>query len=231
MAKISCVIPCYNQGEYLAQAIESAYSQTYPPHEIIVVIDGATDNSQEIAETYKFSKYPLIESPVKVIVQVNKGLPSARNTGIMNATGDYIQMLDADDFLEEYALEKLNNEIMATGADVIAPSFRCFGKTNQDIILGAFTMEDMKKANRLGYFSCFRRSALIEVGGYNPKMKYGWEDYDLWFDLLKRGKGIVILQEILVNYRTKEHSMLTDANAHADELWVQLKKNHPEIWK
>jgi glycosyltransferase involved in cell wall biosynthesis len=231
MATISVVIPSYNQAEYLADAIESAYNQTNPPHEIIVVDDGSTDGSLEIAERYKFSKYPLIESPVKVIKQVNKGLPSARNTGIMNATGDYIMFLDADDILMEHALERIHAEILGSNADIVAPSFKCFGKSNETMILQGFTMEHLKEANRLGYFCAVRRSALLAVGGYNPRMKYGWEDYDLWFDLFKRRYSISILQEVLVLYRVKEKSMITEANAHSEELWAQIKKNHPELWQ
>ena len=81
----------------------------------------------------------------------------------------------------------------------------------------------------MGYFSAIRRSVLLEVGGYNPKMRYGWEDYDLYFDLLKRNKTCVLLQEPLVKYRVKEKSMITDANAHAPELAKQIRTNHPEL--
>ncbi len=228
--KISIIIPSYNQKDYLEQSIESAYNQSLPAHEIIVVDDGSTDGSLEIAQRYQFSKYPMIESPVRVIRQVNKGLASARNTGIMNSTGDYILPLDADDILKENAVERLTQEILRTNADVVAPSFKCFGVRDDTIILQGFTLDDFKKDNRLGYFSAIRRSVLQEVGGYNPKMRWGWEDYDLWFDLIKRGKSFSILQEVLVLYRTKEKSMITEANQHADELWTQIKLNHPEIW-
>ena len=97
---ISIIIPCYNQAEYLPQAIESALNQkTGEDFEVIVVNDGSTDNSLEIAKSYK---------GIKVISQVNKGLSSARNTGIMNAIGDYILFLDADDnfYEDEYGSKK-----------------------------------------------------------------------------------------------------------------------------
>ncbi len=219
--RISIIIPCYNQGDYLEDCLESAYNQTMQAYEILVINDGSTDDSQEIAERYMFKEFPLIASPVRVINQVNKGLASARNTGIMNATGDYVFFLDADDILEEHAIERITQEIMATNADIIAPSFREFGKSER---------EDLKVANRLGYFQAIRRSSLCEVGGYNPKMKWGYEDYDLTFDLFKRGKTIVVLQEPLVRYRVKERSMIHEANEHADELHAQIRKNHPEIF-
>lgn len=227
---ISIIIPAFEQGEYLEDCLESCYNQTTPAHEIIVINDGSTDDTQEIAERYMFRQFPGIESSVKVINQVNKGLPSARNTGIMNATGDYCLFLDSDDMLKENAIEKITAEIMRTNADIVAPSFKEFGKSDREIILQGFTMEDLKVANRLGYFSTIRRSALLEVGGYSPRMKWGWEDWHNWFALFSRGKTIAVLQEILVMYRVKEKSMITEANAHAEELWGQIHKDFPHLW-
>ena len=154
--QISIVIPSYNQGEYLEDCLESVYNQTMSPLEILVIDDGSTDNSLEIANQYMFKDFPMIESPVRVISQVNKGLASARNTGIMNAKGDYIQFLDADDMLKENAIARLTQEIIQTNADIVAPSFKEFGKSDREIILSGFTMEDLKVGNRLGYFSCIR---------------------------------------------------------------------------
>lgn len=229
--RISIIIPCYNQAQYLEDAIESAYNQTQAPHEIIVINDGSTDNTREIAERYMFKEFPAMESPVRVITQVNKGLSSARNTGIMNATGDYILMLDADDILEENAIEVLTREIIRSNADVVAPSFQCIGKSNDKVILGTFTMEDLKVANRLGYFCAIRRQALLECGGYSPRMKWGYEDYHLWFDLFTRGKLLHILPEVLVRYRVKDKSMIHEANEHSQELWAQIHKDFPHLFK
>ncbi len=229
--KISIVIAAYNQAEYLEDCIESAYSQTVAAHEVLIVNDGSTDSTREIAERYMFKEFPGMESPVQVINQVNKGLPSARNTGIMAATGDYILFLDSDDILLENAIERLTKEIIETNADIIAPSFKEFGKSNREVILSQFTMDDLKVANRLPYFSVVRRSALVEVGGYSPRMKWGFEDYHIWFDLLRRGKSITVLQEILVMYRVKEKSMIHEANAHSEELHTQIRKDFSELFK
>lgn len=229
--RISIIIPAYNQAEYLEDCIESAYNQTMPAHEIIVINDGSPDNTQEIAERYMFKEFPMIESPVRVINQVNKGLASARNTGIMNATGDYILPLDADDMLKENAIARITKEILETNADIVAPSFQEFGKSNREVILQGFDLEALKQANRLGYFSCIRRQALLECGGYNPKMKWGFEDYHIWFDLFRRGKSITIIQEPLVLYRVKERSMIHEANEHSEELFAQIRKDFPELFK
>ena len=125
---------------------------------------------------------------------------------------------------------KITQEITQTNADIVAPSFKEFGKSDREVILAGFTMEDLKVANRLGYFSTVRRSALLECGGYSPRMTWGYEDYHLWFDLFRRGKTIAIIPEILVMYRVKEKSMLHEANAHASELNAQIKKDFPFIF-
>lgn len=230
--RITIGIASYNQAEYLEDAIESAYNQTLPAHEIIICNDGSTDNSLEIAERYMFKEFPAIESPVRVINQVNKGLASARNTIIMNATGDYVLFLDADDILKENAIERITQEIARTNADIVAPSFQQFGKSNQQIILQGFTMEDLLVANRMGYFSAVRLSALKSVGGYSSRMNYGYEDYHIWVNLFGKGYTVSIIKEILVMYRVKEKSMITEANSHANELMAQIRKDFPQLpWR
>lgn len=220
--KISIIIPCYNHQEYLQEAITSALGQTVLS-EIIVIDDGSTDNSLSIAKSFE-------NKGVKVISQVNKGLSSARNTGIMNATGEYILPLDSDDALIFDCVERMIEEIEKTNADIIVPSFRTFGISSLEFVLKNVTLEDFITANRFGYFSAIRKSKLLEVGGYSPRMTWGYEDYHLWFDLLKRGATVSVLPDILVMYRVKENSMLTEAVKHHEELMNQIKKDHAEVF-
>lgn len=230
---ITVVIPSFQQAEYLPIAVDSVLHQTKTPAELIIVEDGSTDNSLAIAKRYQGSQCTKNGEyfKVKVISQVNKGLASARNTGIMNSFGDYIAFLDADDFYLENYIERVSEVIKRTKADIIAPSFRCFGLGSQDIVLMSNpTIEDFKQANRIGYCSVVKKKALLEVGGFNPKMIYGWEDYDLWFDLLKRGKKLITIPEVLWCYRTKEKSMWGDSLNHKDYLQNQLKLNHPSVF-
>lgn len=213
----SIIIPSYNQEKYLADAIDSAILQ--PESEVIVIDDGSTDNSLNIANRYK--------GKVKVISQVNKGLASARNTGIMNAKGTWILPLDADDILLDNCVEKLITAIAENPkADVISPSFKTFGTSSETIILMPNpTIEDFWAGNRVGYCSAIKKKALLEIGGYSPRMDKGWEDYHLWFNMLKRGKKIVTVPEVLWLYRTKEESMWTESVKHGDELWKQINKD------
>lgn len=213
---ISIIIPSYNQQEYLPDAIESALKQE--GCEVIVVDDGSTDNSLEIARKY----------PVKIISQVNKGLASARNTGIMNSTGDWVLPLDADDILLSNCTKRIEEEMGI--ADIIAPSFKCFGVNNEPIILMDNPgIEDFKLANRIGYCAAIKKEALLEVGGYSSKMTWGFEDYHLWFNLLVKNKRIKTIPEVLWFYRTKENSMIHTANEHRDELMAQINKDF-KLW-
>lgn len=96
---VSIIIPVYNSEKYLAECIESAVAQTWPNREIIIIDDGSTDNSLKIAQNYSGV------SGVKIITQKNKGASAARNTGLKEAKGDYIQFLDADDLLSQNKIE------------------------------------------------------------------------------------------------------------------------------
>lgn len=213
---ISIIIPSYNQQDYLREAIESALDQTIEC-EVIVVDDGSTDKSMDIAFEY----------PVKLISQANKGLASARNTGIMNATGEYCFFLDADDKLLPNAVETIVKVINQNpDADVIAPSFKCFGVNDQEIILMANpTLEDFKKGNRLGYCAAIKRSVLLEIGGYSSRMEEGYEDLHLWINLLSRGKKIITIPEVLWMYRIKKQSMYTKAIQYHKKLLAQINKD------
>lgn len=229
--KITIGIPAYKQDEFLPEAIESALSQTYTDIEIIVVNDGSPDKTQTVAEGY----IPLSSHKLKVINQVNKGLASARNTAIMNMTGDYFLPLDSDDILMENCVERIVEVIEKTHADVVGPSIRCFGLGHNDTILMPNpTFDDFKMGNRLAYCSAIKKDALLECGGYSPRMDLlgGYEDLALWLDLLSRGKKVVTIQEPLVMYRIKENSMYKDAATPEKhrKLMEQIIKDFPTIF-
>lgn len=214
---ISIVIPCFNMQEYLSDAIESALRQDV--YEIIVVDDGSIDNSLEIANKY----------PVKIISQVNKGLSSARNTGIMNADGIYILFLDADDILLDDTVKIIQDIIDETNADIIAPSLKCFGLSNDEVILiNNPVLNDFRMGNRIGSCVCIRRSALEKIGGYSSKMLHGYEDLHLIINLLTRGYKIITISKILWLYRVKENSMALTAKDHHKELLDQINYDFPE---
>lgn len=101
MSKFSIIIPVYNVEKYLEKCLDSIKNQTYKDYEVIIVNDGTKDNSMDIAKKYDF----------KIINQKNQGLSAARNTGVKNATGDYLLFVDSDDYLEKDLLKELNKSL------------------------------------------------------------------------------------------------------------------------
>ena len=108
---VSVIIPCYDSAEYLREAIESARDQTHRPLEIIVVDDGSTDGSLDIAREYA--------EPVRVLTQANAGVSAARNTGIEVARGEWIAFLDADDVWAPAKLELQMDLAKLSGPEVV----------------------------------------------------------------------------------------------------------------
>lgn len=221
---LSIIIPVFNGSAWLAEAIESVFRQIQSPIELIVIDDGSNDDSLKIAKSFEGGK------GVKIISQVNKGLASARNTGIMVARGDWILPLDADDLLMDEAIERILWTIMENpNADIVAPSFQEFGLSNREVILMKDPkLEDFRIGNRIGYCQAIRRSVLLEVGGYSPKMVEGYEDLALTCLLLSKGKKIVTIPEVLWMYRVKKESMITKALQYHKKLLAQINKDVPE---
>lgn len=113
---LSIIVPVYNVADYLPKCLDSLLAQDIPQneYEIIVVNDGSTDNSGEIAQQYA-EKY----ANITLINQENKGLSGARNTGIKHANGEYIQFVDSDDYLEVNVLGGLMKQVKKDKLDVL----------------------------------------------------------------------------------------------------------------
>lgn len=113
---ISIIVPCFNQGQFLSEALNSVYNQTYSDWECIIINDGSTDDTEKIALEYSHQ-----DSRFRYIKTKNSGLSAARNEGIRNASGQFIQLLDADDLIEHdkllsaieaYKNDELSNDII-----------------------------------------------------------------------------------------------------------------------
>ncbi|EOU1122727.1 glycosyltransferase family 2 protein [Clostridium perfringens] len=114
MEKVSVIVPTYNMEKYIFECINSISNQTYTNLEIIVVIDGATDNTQEI-----INNLAICDKRIKVIYQENSGSGIARNNGLSNATGKYIMFVDSDDSIEKDMVESLVSNIESSNVDLV----------------------------------------------------------------------------------------------------------------
>ena len=113
MPKVSVILPVYNVGPYLAEALSSLTRQTLKDIEIIAVNDGSTDNSEEIIE-----KYMADDSRIQCHYQKNQGLSGARNTGMKFCKGEYVFFMDSDDIIEPDTLEICYHIARTNNADV-----------------------------------------------------------------------------------------------------------------
>ena len=114
MIEVSVVVPIYNAGKKLEKCIKSILNQTFTNFELILVNDGSTDNSINICK-----KYELKDNRVRVIDKKNEGSIATRNRGVMEASGDYIMFVDADDYIATTAIEKLYIDAKDKDLDII----------------------------------------------------------------------------------------------------------------
>ncbi|BCL61197.1 hypothetical protein DGMP_18900 [Desulfomarina profundi] len=213
MVMVSVVIPCYNQGHFINETLNSIKVQTYGNVETVIVNDGSTDGTtDEILAR-------LDRGAVSVIRTENRGLAAARNTGIEAARGKYILPLDADDTIEPTYIEKA---VAALDADTETGIVYCraslFGAVETEWDLPEYSLERMLLDNIIFCSALFRRDDWLAVGGYDEEMIYGWEDYSFWLSLIERGRKVYRIPERLFNYRVASDSMV-----RSREKWQKIQ--------
>lgn len=206
---VSVVIPCFNQGHFIADAIESVHSSTYLNVEIIVVNDGSTDS-----ETNSFLG-KIQGRGVSVIYQDNQGLAGARNTGIQNAKGDFILPLDADNKIRSGFIAKAIEIFVAQpGISVVYGNAEIFGTKSGKLIPGPFNLQRMMLGNYIDACAMIRKSVFEKVGHYDKMPVMGYEDWDLWLRIGFASERFFYINEIVFDYRMVANSMMRTVNAN-----------------
>ena len=203
--KISVIIPCYNLGEYLDEAVASVLAQTYQDFEIVIVDDGSTDSATRgLLADYRRPR-------TRVIRAVHGGVSAARNLGIANTTGGYLCALDADDRLEPTYFEKAVPVLDADASIAFVSCWlRTFGDEEREWKPERCDLPALLWENTVLTASLVRREAVVAAGGYDTGIPIqGFEDWDLWLTLAERGCRGVILPEMLFNYRRRAGSLST----------------------
>ena len=226
-SNVTVIIPCYNDGQYITQALQSIYNQTVLPEKIIIVDDGSTFATQQVLATIE---HPLLT----VIRQENQGVSVARNNAIALAQTDFIVNLDADDYYEDTFIEKALAILNAQPTVGVVSSYcRTFNtKRSFEIVkpIGG-TITDFIVINNGRASAMFRKSCWAQVSGYDEQMLTGYEDWEFWIGITKNGWSMYIIREVLSHYRVKNESRdHTAIKEHDFELRQYIMNKHKEVY-
>ncbi len=223
--KCSVIIPCYNQGRFIKEAVDSVLLQTFQDFEIIVVNDGSTDpETNQILSAFSAPKTTILHTS-------NQGPAAARNTAIQAAKGLYILPLDADDKIAPTYLEKAidvlekNNDIGIVYCDA-----EFFGNETGKWDLSPYSLKRILNSNCIFVSSFFHKSAWEKVGGFKENMIFSLEDWDFWLSLIENGSNVYKIPETLFFYRKQETSRTSLAKKFDTVSCRQLILNHLDFY-
>ena len=200
-ALVSIIIPCYNQGQFLAEAIQRAIDQDYEQKEIIVVNDGSTDNTKEVTESFIHS--------ITYIEQENKGVSSARNVAIEIANGEYVAFLDSDDVLLPGSITKKIAHLESHPDISLVCSDSIFFNESGSLGLRSQLLNRPKNIDNFRWETVdynatlssvmLRRSCLEKAGLFEESIQNA-EDWLMWVRM-SRYFNMAFIDEPLIKYR------------------------------
>ncbi|MBD2513109.1 glycosyltransferase [Nostoc muscorum FACHB-395] len=209
---VSVIIPTYQRGHLVSQAINSVLAQTYKDYEIIVINDGSQDNTPQVLAEFS-------DRRITAIHQANQGLSAARNAGIRSARGKYIAFLDDDDLWEPQKLEKQIPVLEANPRIGLIYSDSLFFSDKRGLLPGSYNtafptpnLQVLWTLFRYNYIPVLtvvvRRDCLDKVGLFDETLRY-CGDYDLWLRLIEKFP-IYFLNQPLARYRRSPNSLSQD---------------------
>jgi glycosyltransferase involved in cell wall biosynthesis len=240
---VSAIVPVYNGARFLAYAVASARHQSVPPQEIIVVDDGSTDGTSEVARD--------LAGAIVYVRQANAGPAAARNHGVARATGEWVAFLDADDqwrpdklAVQLAVIEKYPEVGMVFGDAAHVSGHRTVFRSmfEKNGLVGSFlgegpmlptAFERLLHCNYIPTSSALvRRGIFEEVGGFDPALRYV-EDLDLWFRVAARHR-VGFVHDVVVDYR--EHGANTSGDVEAMtkaalDVMKKLAGNAPAVYE
>lgn len=216
--KVSVIVPIFNVEKYIERCAQSLFEQTLDDIEYIFVDDASPDNSMAVLQTV-IDRYPLRKEHVRILHhETNKGLPLARRTGIKAATGDYIQHVDSDDYIDSTMLEKLYKKAIEEDADIVVCDFYFKSETeekvhtmvpNEIIENGTVSDENLTKWKVWPnvWAKLTRRQLYQQIPDKYYPLKNNAEDSVFSFLIGYYSKKIAYLQEPLYYYTINQESI------------------------
>lgn len=228
---VSVLIPCYNQGEYLGEALDSLIAQTFPNWEAWVVSDGSTDSTEEVA-----LEYASCDSRIHYLYQENAGPAAARNNGAAHSTGKYLLPLDEDDKLADTYIEKgvtcLENDDECA---LFYTKTQYFGALNNISHVPPYSdYKEFLAHNCIFATAMFRKSDFDSIGGYDDSWRIGLEDWEMFIRLLYPGKKVQFCDEVLFFYRKNPQNVTRTTNviSHENEIiWKIYTKHRDKVFE
>lgn len=213
---VSVIIPAFNAERFLREAIQSILDQGHQPLEVVVIDDGSTDETSQIAGSFG--------DPIRVLYQKNSGPPAARNHGLREAKGDFIGFLDADDM---WAPQKLSWQLEAFHND---PELQAVGGKLQRIILPGGTQENRQfvalpedwDAFSLGTI-LIRKSVFQKIGNFDEDL-FMADDIDWFLRLREADIKVENLSQVVHFYRRHDQNLTGDEKRDRLYLMRALKK-------
>lgn len=203
--KVSIVIPCYNHGVMLREALASVEQvRNANLLEVIIVDDGSSE-----AETTRILE-EVGQAGHSVVAQSNRGLSAARNVGIRLAKGEFILPLDSDNRVRDAYLNEAASLLKDNPSlDVIYADAEYFGERNGRWHVPEFDLSSLIRANFIDACALYRKSLWEKVGEYDEHMpSMGWEDWDFWLRVAAHGGAFFHLPKIGFDYRVRSDSMI-----------------------
>jgi hypothetical protein len=223
--KLSVVITCYEMGALVRETLDSVWNSTRTPDEVFLVDDGS--HGEETVDVLKKMEITAKRKglPLTVIHQTNQGLASARNAGLAAATGEFISFLDGDDLIEPH--------FYTTSIQLLQKYPRLGGVASWAFIFGEGCAPGYWNAPQAEFpllFSensvvvpCMMRTSLLrELGGYDVRQRYNYEDWELSIRLLASGWPIITLPAHLMHYRIRRNSLYRDMTSTQNQTMREL---------
>ena len=225
--KTSVVIPCFNHGEFLSEAVESVTRLGRDDLDLIVVDDGSSD------ERTRKEMDSLSQRGIKVIRQENKGLAAARNAGIAASTAKYILPLDADNRVHMTYIER-GIPILEAGPliGVVYGDAEYIGTRKGRWHVGSFDRDQLMRANFIDACAIYRRSVWEQNHGYDGTMPVqGLEDWDFWLGAVEHGWQFAYVPEVCFDYRKVEGSMITKVGPFEAQIREFVARKHGVLYQ
>ncbi|MGN1327118.1 MAG: glycosyltransferase family 2 protein [Clostridia bacterium] len=220
MPKVSVIVPIYNVEKYLPKCLESLVNQTLEDIQIILVNDGSTDNSGQIAKEYA-NKYP---KKIIYLEKENGGLSDARNYGIPRATGEYIAFLDSDDYIEKNAYEEMYNKAVEENSDYVECDFlwEYPNKIRKDTRIEYNNKQEMMANVRVVAWNKLIKRNIIEENDIRFPKGLRYEDVEFTYKLIPHLNKASYINKYFVHYVQRDNSIANVQNERTAEIFTIL---------